>query len=709
MNALLRSNPSLLQVLQSAVAFTAAAAVFTASNPALAQTGSSPQAAPAVTLSVSAASVVPGTAITLAATVNQTAGPLAHGLIRFCDVAVNKACTHENAVGRAQLLANGSASVKLTPAAGNHTYEAVLYGQRLFSVQISNTLGVTVASASTAPNTPTSAPNTGLAISSGILSSATSIAQTGKIGNYTLTSQVSTTGATQPTGSVNFVDTTAGNKILGSAPLGPVTSALSLASSTLTTGYLGGNSSVAVGDFNHDGKPDFAVVGEFSNAVTIMLGNGDGTFTAAPVAMLPINGIYQIQVADFNQDGKQDLALVNLLNNQIDFLMGNGDGTFTPGTEIYAGGGPIGITIADFNGDGIPDIIRTNTYQGTISFLAGNGDGTFTQGSFFTYIGQNPNIPLAGDFNGDGKMDFAVSIQNAGEVIVYNGNGDGTFTQGQIINVGNRPGFLVSGDFNGDGKLDLAVTNQADNTVTVLLGEGDGTFTAKQTVATPAGTVDLKVADFNGDGKSDLVVSGATSNTIAILYGVGDGTFIAGPTAPAGTSPYQLAVADLNGDGTPDVIVADANTTAQVVLSSLTQTATATLTGVSLPGTGLQNVVGNYVGDTSYQASVSPATALTAQAQTTSLGIFISNVIPMQGQQVALTAHLTPYTGSNGETVTFSANGRVLGTAILNSGSATLNSTSIPLGFDAVTVTYSGDQALAGSTSGTDYMLVWKW
>ena len=228
-------------------------------------------------------------------------------------------------------------------------------------------------------------------------------------------------------------------------------------------------------------------------------------------------------------------------------------------------------------------------------------------------------------------------------------------------------------------------------------------------VATPRGTFDIKVADFNGDGKSDLVVSGASSNTVAILYGVGDGTFIAGPTAAAGASPYQLAVADLNGDGSPDVIVADSNATAAVVLSSLTQTATATLTGVSLPGTGVQNVVGNYVGDSNYLASVSAATALTAQAQATSVGLYISNAIPMQGQLVALTAHLTPYAGSNGETVTFYANGKTLGTAVLNSGSATLNCTSIPLGFDGVTVSYSGDAGLSGSTSGTGYMLVWRW
>ena len=703
MNALLRSHPSLLHVLQSAVALAAAAAVFTAPTPALAQAQA---ATPAVTLSVSAASVVPGTAITLAATVNQPSGPLSHGLVRFCDVAVIKTCTHENAIGRAQLLASGSASVKLTPAAGTHTYEAVLYGQRLFSVQVSNTLGVTVAAS--VPAAPTGS-GSGFATSTGTLASTTAITQSGTIGNYSLTARVTSTGASAPTGSVSFVDTTLGNKVLGSAPLGPVTSALSLASSVLTTGYLGGNSSVAVGDFNHDGKPDFAVVGKFSSSVTIMLGNGDGTFTAAPVAMLPINGIYQIQVADFNQDGKQDLALVNLLNNQIDFLMGNGDGTFTPGTEIYAGGGPIGITIADFNGDGVPDIIRVNTYQGTLSFLAGNGDGTFIQGSWSAYTGQNPTIALSGDFNGDGKMDFAVNLATGGAFQVFLGNGDGTFTQGQTVATGNQPGFLVSGDFNGDSKLDLAVTNQADNTVTTFLGAGDGTFTARQTVATPAGTIDLKVADFNGDGKSDLVVSGSTANTIAILYGVGDGTFTPGPTAAAGTSPYQLAVADMNADGTPDVIIADSDSSAAVVLSKTTQTATATLTGLLLPGVGLQSVVGNYVGDTNYQASVSPATVLTAQAQTTSVGLFLSNAIPMQGQQVALTAHLTPYTGSNGETVTFYANGKALGTAILNSGSATLNTTSVPLGFDAITVSYSGDAALAASTSGTGYMLVWRW
>ena len=665
-------------------------------------------AAPSISLAASSASgpvaaITPGTAITLSATVTQGSGKVAHGIIRFCDLAVSPRCTHESRIASAQVLANGTATVHVMPAPGAHSYQAVLYGQQMFSLQLSNTLPISVAA-------PVVAPVSGI----GSSASSTTLTKAGTTGAYSLTATVTTSG-NAPTGSVSFLDQTRGSilataPLIASTPAAAASSLLSFTSGTLATGIISGNSSVATGDFNHDGKLDAVLVGSDSSSVTVLLGNGDGTFTPAPAALLPINGIYQIKVADFNQDGNPDLALINLLNNQIDFLLGNGDGTFTMGTEIYAGGGPIGVTVADFNGDGIPDLIRANTYAGTVTFLAGKGDGTFTPG-WQSYVNtNNPTIPVAGDFNNDGLMDFAVIGTNSAQLAIYLGDGDGTFTQQNFVPTGKNPSFLAAADFNSDGKLDLAVTNSGDNTVSILLGNGDGTFALKQTVPTPAGTVDIQVADFNADGKLDLAVSATTANAVSILTGAGDGTFTLATTAPAGASPYQIAVGDFNHDGSPDVLAADTTNAATLILTQApthTFTATATVGNIAVLGAGSHTVVASFAGDSNNAASVSTAATLTGAPQKTALALYVSNSLPVFGSQVALTANLSPYAGSNGESVTFLVDGKVLGTAVLNSGSATLQTTSLAVGIHSLTVSYAGDASLIGSTA-QSAILVWK-
>src|SRR5438552_2544520 len=88
-------------------------------------------------------------------------------------------------------------------------------------------------------------------------------------------------------------------------------------------------SSVAVGDFNGDGIPDLAVVpGGFPlNIVSVLLGNGDGTFQAARNFATGAHSV-SVAVGDFNRDGVPDLAVVNFTSSSVSVLLGNGDGTF---------------------------------------------------------------------------------------------------------------------------------------------------------------------------------------------------------------------------------------------------------------------------------------------------------------------------------------------------------------------------------------------
>ena len=122
--------------------------------------------------------------------------------------------------------------------------------------------------------------------------------------------------------------------------------------------------------------------------VSIMLGNGDGTFqprTSYAVGRQP----YSVALGDFNGDGKLDLAVANALDNSVSVLLGNGDGTFQTQTTYATGSGPYVVVANDFNGDGKLDLAVVNYSDNTVSILLGNGDGTFQPQMTFA-TGQNP-------------------------------------------------------------------------------------------------------------------------------------------------------------------------------------------------------------------------------------------------------------------------------------------------------------------------------
>ena len=129
---------------------------------------------------------------------------------------------------------------------------------------------------------------------------------------------------------------------------------------------------VTVGDFNGDGKLDLAVCNIATNSVTILLGDGDGSFVTASASPIAVGIQPQAIVAgDFNNDGKLDLAVANYGDGTVTLLLGNGDGTFTPasGSPYAVVHGPFAIAAADFNGDGKLDLAIANLTDGTVSIL----------------------------------------------------------------------------------------------------------------------------------------------------------------------------------------------------------------------------------------------------------------------------------------------------------------------------------------------------
>jgi hypothetical protein len=353
--------------------------------------------------------------------------------------------------------------------------------------------------------------------------------------------------------------------------------------------------SVAVGDFNGDGKADLAMLHwNSSGSVSVMLGTGQGSFQA------PVNysvGAYpsSVVVGDFNGDGKADLAVANYGNfaagpqlGTVSVLLGNGDGTFQPATVFPAGGyGPSSIAIADFNGDGKADLAVANVGSGVgnagnVSVLLGNGDGTFQTAT--SYLGGSlPSFVAVSDVNGDGDPDLLVG-QSTG-VSVLLGNGDGSFRVGASYAVGGSfPSSIAVGDFNGDGKPDMAATGSGY--VYVLVGNGDGTFQSAAPFAAGADPVSVAVGDFNGDGKTDLAVANSQSDNVSVLLGNGNGTFQTAVNYAAGSGPDTVVVGDFNGDGVADLaLVSDFSSNVSVLIGAGPGSALGTPTATTMSAT----------------------------------------------------------------------------------------------------------------------------
>jgi len=314
---------------------------------------------------------------------------------------------------------------------------------------------------------------------------------------------------------------------------------------------------IAVGDFNHDGKADLAVVsGCCFQGVVILLGNGDGTFRR-PVSYAAGVAPVSVVAADFNHDGNLDLAVANSLSTYVSILLGNGDGTFQPATQTPPLSDPIFVAAGDFNGDGIPDLVTVLSGSvGGVAVLLGNGDGTFR-----TAITTQPSFVVAtigvGDFNGDGKLDLVTSGEfgATATVNVLLGNGDGTFKEGESYVGDSSPASIAVADFNGDHKLDFAVANFEGVGIEVWLGNGDGSFLPGVNYETSF-PIWVAAAQLTGNGKIDLAVANHTGG-VSVLLGKGDGTFQPAAFYPEGREDRFVAVGDFNGDKKPDLVLAN--------------------------------------------------------------------------------------------------------------------------------------------------------
>jgi hypothetical protein len=644
-----------------------AAQIGKAASPAL--------AASTVVLTTSGSPSANAALVTLTATVSSTTTPI--GSVTFMDGSV--------AIAQVQLVA-GAAVFKTTGlSTGSHSLTAVYAGDGVHASATSNTLTQVVGPGATTVH---------------FLSSANpALTGTSVTFNAFLQYRSGNTAHATPTGTLSIND---GGPSIGTSPL---TLDFLFGFEEIQPFAAGANpQAMAMGDFDGDGNLDVAVANMNDNTVSVLLGNGDGTFQPQKVFTVGA-GPFSITAGDFNADGNLDLAVANEAGNTVSVLLGNGDGTFQPQKVFNVGASPSAVIAGDLNGDGILDLVVANNADSTVSVLLGNGDGTFqTQKVFAAANGLNNDAidVVIADFNGDGKPDLAVANVGGNTVSILPGNGDGTFGAANPFAVGNGPAYVIAGDVNHDGILDLVAANEGDSTVSVLLGNGsggvgDGTFQAQKVFSTGSGPDFPKLADMDGDGNLDIIVADSGGVNVSVLLGNGDGTFQAQQVFGVGNNPSALVVGNFVGGGRVDIVTGNAtDNDVALLVNFATFLANFSTTTLSL---GSHTITWSYAGDANFSAAISAPLTENIVAPiptTTTLALFLGSNPSTFGQSLTLRAAPSPNQEDGAVatgTMTFTDNGTTLQTPTLRGGVADFIDTGRQLkaGTHNFTATYSGD------------------
>jgi len=377
---------------------------------------------------------------------------------------------------------------------------------------------------------------------------------TGTVANGTISS-VTGSGANYTVNVTGITGT--GTLGLSLANLATITALPSFATqATFATGSK--PASVTLGDVNGDGKLDM-ITADFNSAnVSVLLGNGDGTFQGQQTFATGTQP-FAVRLGDVNGDGSLDIITANKGSNNASVLLGNGDGTFAAQATFATGTSPRSVALGDVNGDGTLDIITANQGSSNVSVLLGTGDGTFaTQGTFGAQNAGGAYAVTLGDVNGDGKLDIVTANRSANGVSVLLGNGDGTFQGSQFFSAGGNQFAVALGDLNGDGKLDI-VTANTNTVIAVLLGNGNGTFQSQSTRDAGTNPRSVTLGDVNGDGRLDIMTANFGSTNASVLLGNGNGTFQSAATFATGTNSRSATLGDVNGDGRLDIVAANYN------------------------------------------------------------------------------------------------------------------------------------------------------
>ena len=210
-----------------------------------------------------------------------------------------------------------------------------------------------------------------------------------------------------------------------------------------------------------------------------------------------------VKAGDFNEDGFSDLVTSNISANTLSLLLGNGDGSFQAQVSIRVCKEPRNLAVMDFNGDAHEDLAVACSGSNQVAIFTGRGGGTFEKDGLYP-VHRTPVSIASGDFNSDGQVDLVAALRNDKLQLLF-GNGNGKFRIGPLYEYGDTPTSVTTADFNQDGHVDMAVTNGGpmSSAVSIWLGQGDGTFLLPTDYRTGKRPLSVSCADFNSDGVLD--------------------------------------------------------------------------------------------------------------------------------------------------------------------------------------------------------------
>jgi hypothetical protein len=327
-----------------------------------------------------------------------------------------------------------------------------------------------------------------------------------------------------------------------------------------------------IGDYDSNGRKDVATVvsSDYGStfSLSVMLGNGDGTFGAAVLTPISFASTDRVYAADLNQDRNDEIVIVR--KGSLDVFIGKGDGTFASPVNYPDGIGiPAAVLLGDLDGDGQIDLMVTDgvsapddpTSIPMVSTYLGIGDGTFQPMTQTALPGQLPSGVFA-DVDNDGILDLVGATQ------VFLGSGLGKFqpevdlksSNGQPNSCSVMDGTVVVADMDSDGLPDIVTADCQNNTVTVYLNTGGGNFQPGTSYWAGAYPQGVGVTDVDHDGKFlDIVAINAESCNLTVLLNLGGGNFQVPESGYAvdGFGWLKPLIADFDGDGIADVLVAN--------------------------------------------------------------------------------------------------------------------------------------------------------
>jgi hypothetical protein len=336
--------------------------------------------------------------------------------------------------------------------------------------------------------------------------------------------------------------------------------------------------SAAVGDFNGDGEPDLAVVNQSSNSVSVLLN------TTAPGSATPSFAARQdfatgplpssVAVGDFNGDNRPDLAVADVGSNRVSVLLnttapGSAATSFSPRKDFVTGSAPDAVAVGDLNGDGLPDLAVANFFSNSVSVLLnttapGSTTPTFAGKQDFA-TGSFPESVAMGDLNGDGSPDLAIANSKSNSMsVLLNTTAAGaavvSFAAKQDFAVGTGPASVALAGYNGDGTLDVAVANFHSNTVSVLLNTTGPSVTIDRDTA--VGTIlddDAPASIVPDSGDNQSAILGATfASPLEVTVLNANGHPVQGVSVTF-TAPAGDASGTFTGGGNCVTVVTDAN------------------------------------------------------------------------------------------------------------------------------------------------------